>query len=83
MRHPEYVSDVVYLDTNDYEVRLGSLADDKPPVYLVVRKKSGVVEFAHEVEAIILEWIEHFEEKNSPKPAAADPVMDDIFQSVN
>lgn len=44
----------------DYDVFVGSLEEDKLPVYVVINRNSNVVEFTHEVSGFYRDWLNHF-----------------------
>ena len=44
----------------DYDVFVGSLEADKLPMYVVINRTTGVVEFTHEVTAFYKDWLNHF-----------------------
>ena len=69
MKNPEYRSEAVVFESKDYVVKVGWLDASVPPKYLVVRKDYEVVEFQHEVLAVVKQWIEHFEKENHPEVA--------------
>jgi hypothetical protein len=44
----------------DYDVFVGALEADKLPMYVVINRNTGVVEFTHEVTAFYKDWLNHF-----------------------
>lgn len=42
----------------DYDVFVGALETDKLPMYVVINRTTGVVEFTHEVTAAYKSWLE-------------------------
>jgi hypothetical protein len=44
----------------DYDVVVGALEENKLPMYVVINRTTGVVEFTHEVTAFYKDWLNHF-----------------------
>lgn len=44
----------------DYDVFVGTLKEDSLPMYVVINRTSGVVEFTHEATPMYKEWLNHF-----------------------
>lgn len=43
-----------------YDVFVGALEEAKLPMYVVINRDTGVVEFTHEVTAFYKDWLNHF-----------------------
>ena len=43
-----------------YDVYVGAIDEDKLPMYVVLNRETGVVEFTHEVTAFVTDWLNHF-----------------------
>lgn len=43
-----------------YDVYVGAIDEDKLPMYVVINRDTGVVEFTHEVTAFVTDWLNHF-----------------------
>ena len=57
-KKPEGVEPV--LSRGVYDVFVGAIEEDKLPMYVVINRDTGVVEFTHEVIAFINDWLTHF-----------------------
>jgi hypothetical protein len=60
MKKPIIYSESPIFAQGDYDVVVGALDEDKLPLYVVVNRTTGVVEFTHEVTAFYKDWLNHF-----------------------
>lgn len=57
MKKPIIYSDGPIFSQGDYDVVVGALEEDKLPLYVVINRETGVVEFTHEVTLAYKNWL--------------------------
>lgn len=51
--------------TNYYDLYTAQIRENEAPIYVVLNRDTGVIEFQHEVLMFALEWMKHFTDKLS------------------
>lgn len=49
-----------FLVRGPYDVYVGTIDEDKLPMYVIINRSTGVVEFTTEVTGIVNDWLDHF-----------------------
>lgn len=60
MKQPTIYSKVENLSRGDYDVFVASIKEDELPMYTVINRTTGVVEYTNENIQFIKDWLQHF-----------------------
>lgn len=68
MKEPIILSDGPIFAQGVYDVFVGTLEEDKLPMYVVRNRDTKVVEFTHEVTQFYRDWLNHFAKQVLEEP---------------
>lgn len=77
MKSPVLYSGVLF-SAGPFDVYAGAKSDEEYPVYVVLNRDTGIVEFSSEVLWQSREWTKHFADKLQPQTTQEQPPKDNV-----
>lgn len=83
MKKPILYTETPIFSQDDYDVFVGTMEEDKLPIYVVINRNTNVVEFTSEVTLGYLSWLDSIAKATADRNVQQSAVQEEFKFSFN